>query len=168
MSSTISVPQYPDVPVAAGVPPVNRPSAALQTVTAVDTAAILVADAVIAARMFAAPNWGIFDASMQPVITGDSTISVAFRKQARVSDYPIEQGGFASYNKVQTPYDSRLTFACGGSFSVNSVIAAAGAAIAGNLSGALGALTGEAARTAFLDSIDAAEQSTDLYNIVTP
>ena len=63
------------------------------------------------------PQWGIFDQSLQPVIVGDSCLLVDYRKEFRISDYPIEQGDFASYNKVETPYDFKMTFTKGGSSS---------------------------------------------------
>jgi hypothetical protein len=61
------------------------------------------------------PQWGIFDQSLQPVIVGDSCLLVDFRKGYRISDYQVEPGSFASYNKVETPYDFKMTFTKGGS-----------------------------------------------------
>jgi len=64
-----------------------------------------------------------------------------FSKDYRVSNFPTENGGFASYNKVEMPGVGVVTFCMGGS---------------------------ESERKRFLDTIDAASGSTDLYSIVTP
>ena len=54
-------------------------------------------------------QWGIFDQSGDPVITADTIVEVGYRREYRISDFPVEEGSFASYNKVQTPYDVRVT-----------------------------------------------------------
>jgi hypothetical protein len=82
--------------------------------------------------------WGIFDQSGNPVLTGDSVDSFSFQRDARVSTAPQEQGAFMSYNKVQEPYAPRVTYAIGED------------------------------RTDFLDQVDAAVQSLDLYVVTTP
>lgn len=87
------------------------------------------------------PQWGIFDQDLQPVIIGDSCLIVDFRKDYRISDYPVAPGGFASYNKVATPYDFKVTFTKGGSSSD---------------------------RQNFLSVVDAICASLDLYNATTP
>lgn len=105
-------------------------------------------------------QWGIFDSSgnalADPAIftglvgsaleaagigTTMSTNSVTYTKETRVSDFPIEQGGFASYNKVELPANPIVTLCLTGT---------------------------EANRTSFLDAIDAACKSTDLFSVVTP
>ena len=70
-----------------------------------------------------------------------STNAVEYSKETRVSDFPIEQGGFASYNKVEAPAAPTVTLCLTGS---------------------------EKNRRTFLDAIDAACKSTDLYSVVTP
>lgn len=70
-----------------------------------------------------------------------STFSVEFSAETRISDFPIENGGFASYNKAQLPSNPIVTLILEGS---------------------------EDDRTYFLNAIDAACKSTDLYSVVTP
>lgn len=70
-----------------------------------------------------------------------STGSVDYSKETKVSDFPLERGGFASYNKVELPAAPTVTLCMGGS---------------------------EANRRTFLDAIDYACKSTDLYSVVTP
>jgi len=105
-------------------------------------------------------RWGIFDSQGKPLgdpakftgLIGNaldaaglgstlSTNAVEYSKETRVSDFPIEQGSFASYNKVEAPAAPTVTLCLTGS---------------------------EKNRRTFLDAIDAACKSTDLYSVVTP
>lgn len=99
-------------------------------------------------------RWGIFDSQgralgnpqnliLESIGIGStlSTASVEFSKETRVSDFPLEKGGFASYNKVELPAEPIVTL---------------------NISGS------DSARQAFLNDIDKACKSTDLYDVVTP
>jgi hypothetical protein len=94
-------------------------------------------------------QWGIYNAAGQSIsgfglsLIGatQSTYSFNFRRQTRVSDFPVQSGGFASYNKVLLPANPIVTLA-----------------LTGN----------ESDRTQFLNSIEAATQSTELFSVVTP
>lgn len=70
-----------------------------------------------------------------------STYSVDYAKEMRISDFPVEKGGFASYNKVEMPGEPRVTLMLDGSVDD---------------------------RTALLALLDYAAKSTNLYNVVTP
>ena len=70
-----------------------------------------------------------------------STNSVDFFKETRISDFPVEAGGFATYNKVETPASPTVTLCVTGS---------------------------EANRRSFLIAIDEACASVELYSVVTP
>ena len=87
------------------------------------------------------PKWGIFDQNGFPLLVGDSVIAFTFTVDNKVSDFPIEQGQFASYNKVALPYEGKVTFG-----------------IDGNL----------AERSVFLQTISALAASLQLVNVVTP
>lgn len=128
---------YPDVPDAPGVPPVLRQSGGN---LAVDVA-LLTADVLIGLSGLFLSQWGIFDASGAPAFIGDAVLGVDFRDEARVSDFPLEAGAFASYNKVDVPFDVRVTFA-----------------ISADL----------ATRAGFLADLRAAKQSLDLFTVMTP
>lgn len=130
----LALPLYPDVPDAQGVPPVLR--AIQSTINDV----VLLATDIARLGALAAP-WGIYDQDGAPVALADSVVSLGYRREYRVPDYPIEQGAFANYNKVQRPFDSRVALAKGGT---------------------------EAERTAFLTAIGGACASLDLFAIVTP
>jgi len=97
-------------------------------------------------------QWGIFDSSRNPIYSPSkltfiasstrlSTAAMEYHKEARVSDFPVERGSFASYNKVEIPSQSIVVLCLSGSASD---------------------------RAGFLKKLDAAAASTDLYSVVTP
>lgn len=130
------VPLNPDVPQAPGVPAVQR-----DPLVIVNKIGLLEADIISVARMFEGPEWGIFTPQGQPLVIPDTITAVDFRREARISDYPVEDGGFQSYDKVLIPYDARVSMTCDGTSMDKSL---------------------------FLGNIDAASQSLDLFMVVTP
>lgn len=137
MSVFVDTPLYPDVPFGIGVPAVLRlPGAALPL-----PVAALVADVLGVFSAFLAPQWGLFSSDTGgAVLVADSVISVDYRSESRISDYPVEQGGFMSYDKVALPYDARIRFV------VDSLIT----------------------RSTFLQDVDDLRNSLDLFTVVTP
>jgi hypothetical protein len=127
--------------------------------------ALVTADAIGVAQMFAKPVWRIANASGGTLLQVDSVVSFDYARDFEASDYPVEQGNFVSYNKVFRPYQAKMVVAVGGS---NILTNAMDAVSAGSFSGALSALTGIAARKKFLDQLEAALASTTLYSIQTP
>lgn len=122
------MPLYPVVPNVPGVPPVARlPGAAIPA-----QPVLLVADAASLIQSVAAlfgTNWGVFDSngvqvvgqgvnSIFNVVSGLGTgnvLDLDFKAGWSIPTYPVEQGGFQSYNKVQRPYDVAVTVTAGGS-----------------------------------------------------
>jgi hypothetical protein len=133
----LTVPAYPDVPFAPGVPPVARSVDFPPTVSPPTT----FADGPVVNRATQAPKWGIYNKAGVRILTPDSVISFSFLNEYRISDYPVELGGFESYNKVATPFDARLVFTKGGTV---------------------------ADRKSFLDLLDAIIISLELFDVVTP
>jgi hypothetical protein len=86
------------------------------------------------------PQWGIFE-SGQSVVEADNVVGFDYRKDWTISDYPVEEGAFQSYDKVELPFDARVKFSCGGSLDT---------------------------RTAFLKSIEDIAGNLTLYDVVTP
>lgn len=92
-------------------------------------------------------EWGIYDTAGRPLGGPESltaTLSInalTYGKQTRVSDFPIEQGGFAAYNKVEMPASPVVRLCLGGT---------------------------ESDRTAFLLALDAACLSLELFTVLTP
>lgn len=102
--------------------------------------ALLFSDALNLFSSSLAPQWGIFQGGA-PIVTADSVASFDYKKDWTIGNYPVERGAFASYDKVEMPFDVRFRFATGGS--------------AGD-------------RAALLSSIAAVAGTTDLYDAVTP
>jgi hypothetical protein len=117
------------------------PSLLGQVVNVVNTAALLVADAEIILGLFAGPKWGVFNPDGSIALQPDSMISLDFRRDWKIPNYPVEQGAFQSYNKVGLPSDTRIRLSKGGT---------------------------DSERHAFLVQVAAAAKSLNLYNIVMP
>lgn len=147
---------FPNVPKVPGVPSVRRSAkfpAAARMVLGLTQGLLW--------RLFQVDTrWGIFDSKGKALgdpakFTGfvgslldsaglGSTLStggVDYSKETRVSDFPLERGSFASYNKVEQPANPTVTLCLTGS---------------------------EKNRRTFLEAIDKACKSTDLYSVVTP
>lgn len=106
-----------------------------------------------------ATDWMIVsDGSMAPVIVPDTVPRFEYRGESRVSDYPVEQGAFASYNKVAQPFDIRMMMVCSGLNFVQSGIQAIGLNLGPKYM----------QKTDFIDTLDYMLATTDLFTIVTP
>jgi hypothetical protein len=116
---------------------------------------LLTADAVSVVSAFSGPQWGIFLDGIQVVgqgifgaflsnITGfgsGNVLDLDYHVRYGISEYPVEQGAFQSYNKVQTPFDVGVTITAGGT---------------------------DANRTLLLTQVEAIIGSTDLYTVMMP
>lgn len=158
--------QFPNVPKVPGVPQLNRSNAFPSTVTPALAGAVNIFNLLRA--FLSPPVWGIFNdtsedetgqaedidpetgepfpevvvtARQVPVIVPDTFLTFGNKNEWTVSDAPTERGGFASYNKVASPYEIQMRL-----FKSGTV----------------------AARKAFIDSIDKIAGDTNLYKIVTP
>jgi hypothetical protein len=154
---------FPNVPAFPGVPALTRPISAGIARNVPLSIAIGTVENLLIQALQLTPRWGIFDAAgnqlgvdasgINPFLSvlvsqigGDnspvvSTLGVDYVKEMRVSDFPVEGGSFASYNKVELPANPLVTLTLAGS---------------------------ESDRTNFLNAIDAACKSTVGYNVVTP
>jgi hypothetical protein len=101
---------------------------------------LLTSDAIIGSGLFAVQQWGIFEDGA-PVIVPDTIVDLDLTKDWTISDFPLEQGAFQSYDKVIVPFESRVRMALGGSV---------------------------ADRSDFLQTLDSISGTLDLYSIVTP
>lgn len=129
--------QFPNVPIAPGVPNVAR----LALGPAISAVEQLLGGSGFDLLADAASQWGLFDDAGNEVAIADNVIAFEAALETRISDYPVEQGGFGSYNKVQVPFDVRLIMSRGGSVED---------------------------REDFYSAIETAWKSTDLYTVVTP
>ena len=76
--------------------------------------------------------WGIY-LNGAAVITADTITDFAWRKEWVVSDYHVERGAFESYDKVETPHETVIRFAAGGTADNRQALLSAIATIAPNL-----------------------------------
>ncbi len=149
---------FPNIPAYPGVPNLVRRA----NIPPVVTISLGLIQSVLASAMQSDVSWGIFDskgnqlggdpqnlglgaALLQAGITGGgsilSTVDFDYVKETRISNFPLEAGSFANFNKVEMPANPVVTLAFAGS---------------------------EEDRAAFINAIDAACKSTDLYSVVTP
>lgn len=129
----VETPQFPSVPQLPGVPPLNlNPLAAFPLPIAVTS------DAVGLSNLGRIGRWGIYSSQGRPVLTADSVFAMEYARDWRVSNYPQTEGAFASYNKVKTPFQAKVTFLIGNS------------------------------RIDFLQAAEAAVASLNLVSIITP
>lgn len=126
---------FVDVPDVPGVPALPR------SVDQVFGAVVsLTADALGLSGIGNQQSWGLY-LDGQPVIEAENVVAFGFKKGFAVLTYPIEEGGFQSYNKVARPFNARLRFSTGGSL---------------------------ADRQAFLASVDDIVSSLSLCDAITP
>ena len=115
---------------------------------------LLTADAVSVLSAFFGPDWGIFLNGTQVVgqninniinivsgLGSGNFLDLDYRAHFAISNYPVEQGAFQSYNKVQTPYEVAVTVTAGGTI---------------------------ANRALLLSQVQAIIGTTDLYTVIMP
>lgn len=78
---------------------------------------------------------------LRPVVEADSVLDFGYRNEVDIPDFPIQDGAFANYNRVNLPYEASVRLSKGGS---------------------------EEDRRNFLNQIDAIMRTTDLFQIITP
>ena len=70
---------------------------------------LMTADSPTVGSSFGPQQWGIFSQDGQPVLVSDAVGGVEYTREYAISDYPQEQGAFESYNKVQIPFQAKVT-----------------------------------------------------------
>lgn len=153
---------YPNVPALPGVPSIpRRPGASVPPVI---RAAIGIAQSALWVAIRKKKVWGIldstgkwlgdvnkttgffgksYDQALRYLDVGgrQSLGAIEYSKEMKTSSFPLEKGGFAAYNKVETPGLPVVPLIYSGT---------------------------EAERREFLSAIDLATKSTNLYSVVTP
>ena len=107
-------------------------------------------------------DWMILANDGSLAIKPDTVPKFEYRNEQRVADYPMEQGAFASYNKVATPYQIRMQMVCAGINYAQSAAQAVKSALSIDIG------NNYATRPDFLDTLDYMLATTDLFTIVTP
>lgn len=105
-----------------------------------DTESKLASDSPAITALVAA-EWGIYAAGGGRVLDPDNIVAFGYSSEYRTADYPIERGGFETYDKVALPFETRIVMSKGGTL---------------------------AERQAFLDKVKAIKGDRNLYNVVTP
>lgn len=136
---TIPKSLYPLVPNAPGVPALLRNGA--QLLDTLTQGAFGIGKALTSLIGAEPIKWGVFDSSGNTIAPYDSVFAVNYQNEARISDYPLEKGSFASYNKVDNPFDVLVTLNCGGT---------------------------EDQRAAFIIAIENARRSLEKFTVMTP
>lgn len=126
---------FPNVPDVLGVPALPRDPLAVAS-----SVVLMTADTLISYGAGLTPAWGLYLNGL-PMIMCDTVTMMEYKRDWAIADYPVEEGSFASYDKVNIPFTSRVQFAAGGS-AIN--------------------------RQALLDSIAAIAGDLKLYDVVTP
>lgn len=129
-------PVFPDVPKAPGVPAVARSPINPGT----DTEPKLTQDS-ITVTATARNQWGVYTTAGAQALEPDSITAIGYDAEYRVADFPIEEGGFESYDKVALPFQNRVVMTKGGTLEQ---------------------------RRAFLRAVEELRGDLELYNVVTP
>jgi hypothetical protein len=125
---TVNVPDVPGVPSNLAF----APGASIGIVLAI-------ADGTGISSSFASPQWGVY-LNGGLTISANSVTDLSFKQEYVISDHPVEQGAFQSYDKVAVPFNPRVRFAA----------------------------SSAAARAALLSSIAGVIGDLNLYDVVTP
>jgi hypothetical protein len=97
------VPQVPNVP---GVPALSSYSSFGLSLLTADLISFV-------AGLLIGPQWGLFR-NGQSVVDADSVVTLEYKQDWALLDYPVAPSGFETYNKVPRPFEARLRFARGG------------------------------------------------------
>lgn len=84
--------------------------------------------------------WGIYLNGAR-VMEADTVLGIEYRHESRVANFPMEQGAFSSYDKVEMPFGVRVRLAKGGT---------------------------ETERSDFLAEVETARSSLNLYDVASP
>lgn len=59
-------------------------------------------------------RWNITDKDGQPLITFTSFLELEYHDESKVLEHPVEEGGFYTYNKIETPVEVSVMLAIAG------------------------------------------------------
>jgi hypothetical protein len=138
--------------------------------TGAPTYAVVTAGTSATAGGFMASVSGVLGAtsSGRPVLTPDSVLSLEWHGEERISDYPVQNGQFVSYNKVKVPFDLRMVMTCQGLNVVQDALKPVTQLLDQALSNVGLAFGQPMTRDAFLRQLDSMLDSIDLYDVITP
>ncbi|MFT8952972.1 MAG: phage baseplate protein [Gluconobacter sp.] len=167
----VTMPSIWDIPVAVGVPALLGQSIGADVDASASTALAGVVQSWTINQ--AAKKWGIYQNTRDPLTgqTGTENVlsaahvhGVEYESSYAVSDAPLEDGGFTSYNKVKAPYNARILLVCDGSEAGESLILSQ----IKTLISQNGVTADLSVRQDFLNTLDRIVADTNLYHVVTP
>lgn len=133
---------FPNVPPLPGVPNLRRAATGVLVRTGI-APAIMGLDRFGLLSRFLGPQWGVFSASGGAAkLVPDTIASIEFKGDSDIANHPVEQGGFASYNKVAKPFEVSVVMTCSGG--------------------------GQQSRSDFLSALKDMRDNLELYDVVTP
>lgn len=133
-SVIVIVPPFPTVPQLPGVPQILRSAAGFVSSLLIPTAVAAPAlPSVLWHASQAAPVWGVFDSAGNQVINPDSVMDFQYRAEWSVSDYPVQDEAFASFNKVAHPAEMIVRMVKGSSLQDRADFENQCEAVAGSL-----------------------------------
>lgn len=111
-SIRIPVPPFPNVPALPGVPQLIR--SLLFPASAAPSIAVAALQNALWESTQSGPVWGVFDQQNNIVVGADSMLDFGYRHENRISDYNVQAGQFASYNRVNLPFENSVVLTKGG------------------------------------------------------
>jgi len=133
---------FPNVPALPGVPNIPRnPFLAAETIITIGSNAFARAQVNFLMAVARPPVYALIDESGAPVLLPDTFQAFANDDTSQLSNYPVEQGSFNTYNKVDNPFIPRVVMSKGGS---------------------------DAERAAFFEQVLQLRRSTALLTLITP
>jgi hypothetical protein len=93
----------------------NGAPALLNQITGIlNRVTLLIADAVRLINAFRGSGWGIYNQKGELILYPDSISALDYQRNFEIMTYPVEKGGFQSYNKVQLPFETSVEMTKGG------------------------------------------------------
>jgi hypothetical protein len=111
-------------------------------------------------------QWGIFDSKGVAVVTSGRVRAVDIRAGYMISDAPLEDGAFMSYNKVKRPSEIMVEMLCDGTAMSYGNLSAISNLL--SVTGKFGPSKEQKARTSFTKALDALVADLNLYHVTTP
>jgi len=127
----IPKPEFPNVPFLPGVPPVPR-DALFAPVTEV-VLGVEAIRSILWTTNSSTPAWGIYNDTNNLAVAPDNILAFDNRNEWRIQDFPVQNGAFASYNKIIIPFEVSVRLTKGGSQNDRRVFLDSIARIAGDL-----------------------------------
>ncbi|MCP1214139.1 phage baseplate protein [Acetobacter okinawensis] len=111
-------------------------------------------------------QWGIFDSKGVAVVTSGRVRAVDIRAGYMISDAPLENGAFMSYNKVKRPSEVMVEMLCDGTTMSYGNLSAISNLL--STTGITGPSKEQKVRTSFTKALDSVVADLNLYYVATP